>query len=229
MNQQDILDKMAKLYALSMSQNIGESEASKEALKKLSEKYGIEIDRVAANSSKIGYVLEQVSIEGSNTSILMRLSMTLASRFFNVNAYTEKSWDSNIRSRCVLYCFAGRKEDNKLAREFLAFFPSEVEKYYRLEKQEKKLKDGTILDKNSYVLGVYRSMTNKFEESRKQVEQEYGLVIVDNRVKRDEFLKNEHNIKLRSTKISPRIHRDSYDAGISRGKNMNLYKMKELK
>lgn len=218
----ETIAKIMKLLALGSSPNKYEAELAMQRAYELMQKYDIDIADIKQDEKK--YVDNTVPIGGKIYEEHLLVSR-LCRDYFKVFSFVDSMpIDKNISysmmtdklmdAKCIR--FVGKKHHVEISLYVFAFLVYTFRKLYRKQNKIQKVRD-----KKAFMEGLYIGLNQKLEESHKKVEQEYGIVVVEDA----DLLKHCHeNWNLSDMNRKQRmVDKESYERGVKEGRSIDIH------
>jgi hypothetical protein len=220
---QDIIEKVQKLLALANSDNEHEAALAANRAQALLTKYNLTMQDVAFEEGEEKYIREDFATGRGRASQEWKYIQSLLQEFYFIRIVQSKRvvpggqfWKPKTE---IVYCFLGQAHNVEIAkfvRDFLTRSFKDLFAAYR------KANKAPASGRESFYLGLYKGLHGQLKSTLKQVEQETGLVVVED-AGLDEFINDAFN-KLKSKAVSVRNANDAdaLAAGAEEGKNLRI-------
>lgn len=225
MHKKDIIEKIKKLLALANSSNEHEAKVASARAQALLTKYNLTMSEVDKKESEYQKSLhetdrQRVSVEWKYIQDIVR------TYFFVEIVQTKKPYftgdlkvDMFGPSYKFCYLLLGREHNIEIAEYMIDFFDKAFKSCFKQYRKETGAGVGT---KQSYYYGLHSGIVEQLKKSRQQVEQETGLVVVEdadlgefvqNAFKKD-LVKSQSNVSVKDA--------EAVSAGYDKGKDLNI-------
>lgn len=204
----EMLQKVMKLLRLAGSPNKHEAELAMQRAHELMHKYDIKQEDIDGTKGK-AFEDEVVPLGGSIFQEYWCVAK-LCQEFFNVQFFCD-----HLPGREKGMRFIGKKHHVEISLYVFAFLAYTFREIHREENRIER-----VQDRNSFMMGLYQGLKSKLTESNKKIEQEYGIVVVEN-TELKKYVADKWKLKDVKTGSS-RGDADSYSRGQHRGKNINI-------
>ena len=215
MKQERLLDKVKNLLQLSQSDNQAEAELAAQRANELLTKYNLSMQDVMKDRSYMKQTIDSGSMRDNK---LDDYALAIINQYFFVKVVTSPGSVKWKRTRRIH--IMGTKSNVEIAIYTYVFIRTKFNILWLQYKKENGLGQSS---KNSYLYGLYKGLWDKLYETRQHVQQETGLVVVN-----DKDLSNFVNQEFGRLKSGSITHstRDSRatSAGYTAGNNMTINK-----
>lgn len=226
---EDIIRKITGLLAVA-EDNVNEEEAQSAFLvaQKLMIKHNIELSEVQSNEEKVNIQQGQATAHKTLYWFERKLAIIIANNFRVKHYYNNKKRGRIARA----ITFFGLENDVKLAKEMyilacevLTFYTKKyIDAYYKEYYQERD-KSLTNQLKNSYMQGFLNGLSNKMEEQRFSLQEEFGLVVLTPKVVEDEYEEFSRTFTKPLKLVTPDITEEvAYHRGYKDGNDIDYTK-----
>ena len=207
----EIIKKIQKLHAMSTSTHLGEADNASKMRDRLLEKYEITLDDLDSFQTKDTKLTEDVmEMTGrKKMTILFDVVLGILKKHFFVEVVYHN--DTHLRISLI-----GNKSDVEIAKYIFTYLCRKFEAEWN---RYKKLYPGA--HRNSFLFGMHDGLDKKLTTQTKNDVQEFGLIVVDQKEKRQTFVKSLY--RTRSVSSKARLNqRDDYDAGVVHGGRIDI-------
>ena len=225
MKREDIIRKIEGLLAVSKGQaNESESQTALLLARKLMAKHDIDLRDVEGGIKRgdDGIVDFKINEPKMVKWYEVQLAMLVAQNF------KVKVW-RRITDRKTVLSFYGYEEDCDFAREIffmaldaMTYHAKEFMEYYYITdgRYIKKTAKHTNMIKDSYLNGFLSGLSQAFENQNKEIEEEFGLMIVTPAIVEQKF--KERDFKRSSVKAKRTADSNAYFEGLNDGKSTSV-------
>lgn len=228
MNKQQIIDKIQKLLALANSDNENEAKAAATMAQSLLTKYNLTMTEVEQEPDKDKYTSEFVETGRQRQDPAWKYVQSLLREFFFVEIVQTKKkvevpggtvfWKDYKNVHC--YVMFGQPHNVAIARYVRDFM---MRSFADLFVQYRKQTGAPATSRNSYYLGLFKGLHEQLKNTKKKVETETGLVVVED-ANLEQFVKDSLEGKIKTVPSKSVINNDpnAMNAGYEKGKNLSI-------
>ncbi len=229
MTRQQIIDKIQKLLALANSSNENEAKSAAAMAQALLTKYNLTMTDVELEPDEDKYTSEYVQTDRERQDPAWKFVQSILREFFFIEiVQTKKRVEMNDtdgvtywKSSKIVHCYImfGQPHNVTIAkyvRDFLMrAFPDSFKSY-------RARTNAPASSRNSYYYGLFAGLHEQLKAARGKVEQEMGLVVVQD-AGLTEYVKDEMgDVKEKKQKSSLGNDKNALQAGYEEGKNMKI-------
>lgn len=227
MNKKQIVDKIQKLLALASSSNENEAKTAASMAQSLLVKYNLTMTDVEEDPEQ-KYHSEFVDTGRQRFDPAWKFIQSLLRDFFFVEIVQTKKrvridkdtvtyWDSTKVVNCyVMFGQPHNVEIAKYIRDFLMRSFAELFKDYR------KRTGAELGSRNSFYMGLFSGLHEQLKTTRQKVENETGLVVVEDADLKDFIDKNLGKVKSSPSKYVVSNDSQAMAEGYEAGKNLSI-------
>lgn len=227
-NREAIIDRIQKLLALANSSNEHEATAAANRAQALLVKYNLTMNDVEVEEGEQKYMAEKIETDRARISTEWKYIQSLLQEFYFIRIVHSKKpaysdgmpafTRSGRLKTYVVYLFIGKPHNVKIA-QFVKDFLTRA--FKDLFEQYKKQTGAENRSRDSYYAGLYKGLCEQLKATQKQVEDETGLVVVED-PGLDKHINDMFN-KLKSRDISTNVHDpEAIKAGTEDGKKLRI-------
>jgi enamine deaminase RidA (YjgF/YER057c/UK114 family) len=206
-----ILDKIKGLLALAQSDNQAEAELAAQRASELLTKHNLSMQQVQEDRS---YCKETIDTGLKRENKLDILLMTLMRRYFFVTPVTSH------RDETIKLILMGTHSNVEVAIYTYAFLRVKFRALWLSHKRANNLSERS---RQSFEYGLYEGLNDKLKETRTSVQQETGLVVVDDADLKKYVHQEYPNLTYTNTKFN-KSDRQAMSAGYNQGKSISINK-----
>lgn len=218
MDKKLVIEKIKKLFSLATSSNPHEAEAAANAAQSLLTKYNLTQKEVAEETSEGRFKTKSFDTGKKRADPSWVFVQAIVRKFFFVEIVSFKKqvktdfWTSEE----VSYLILGEEHNILVAEYVIEFLTRSFKNAFKAHAKT----TGRNSGRSGFYAGMYAGLASKLEVNLKKVENETGLVVVEDfELKKfvDEALGKP---KERRAKLSGRM--SDYESGVKEGKNLNI-------
>lgn len=227
-----IINKIKGLLAIANDQKSDEESQSAFILaQKLMMKHEISMTEVEGRSDAPSIADGQVTVHKKLFWWERRLAQVISENFRVKFYYNNKILDNETQRKRAIY-FLGFDNDIALAKEMyllayeaILFYSNRyVDSFYDDRTSRTRIHRITNGVKNSYMLGFLQGLEQKFEEQVKEMQQEYGLIVLVPKEVAEEYDNRFDGTKGISFKLPPIEESFAYEKGFYEGNSIDYTK-----
>lgn len=219
MTEKDVINKIAKLLALTESPNENEANMAMKKADELMALYNITTDQIEATNECAKYTKQEAALKEKIDTVESMVLTVLNCGFF-VQVLINRVWSEKHKKRMAHIIIVGKPTNVKIAQQVRIFLNKEVPILWKKIKEERNL---TTKAKSSFYYGLMLGILHHIEEGQKDAEQSTGLMVIEDKGL-EKYVKDEFaDAKERKQKV-PAEERDAIGLGFEIGKKINITK-----
>jgi len=216
----DIIEKIQKLLALANSSNENEAKLAAAKAQELLIKYNLSMSQIETDENR--YEMELIATGKGRISSEYLYIQSLLCEFYFVRIVKSKRviYDGFWPKNEAVYLIFGAEHNIKIAKYVDEFL---VQAFQRLFKQYRIKTNAPATSKHSFYLGLYHGLREQLLSTIKKVEQETGLVVV-NDANLDEWIQEQMKIKQTKDHKVDNVDNAAINSGYQEGKKLTISK-----
>ena len=229
MTRQQIIDKIQKLLALANSSNKNEAETAASMAQALLTKYNLTMTDVEPEPGEEKYKSEYVQTNRERQDPAWKFVQTILREFFFIEIVQTKKWVKtndtdgvmSWKSSKIVHCYImfGQPHNITIAkyvRDFLMRTFTDSFKSYRART------GAPASSRNNYYYGLFAGLHEQLKAARNKVEQEMGLVVVQDAGLKEHIKDAMGDVKETKQKSSLGNDNKALQAGYEEGKILKI-------
>ena len=210
-----ILDKVKNLMQLAQSDNQAEAELAAQRASEILTKYNLSMQDVMKDRT---YMRQDIDTGSGRSNLLDDYALQIINNYFFVQVVNQPGSVKYKYNRKVH--ILGTKSNVEVAIYTYVFIRTKFNALWLQYKRDTGAKQSA---RGSYLYGLYKGLRNKLYDTRQEVQQETGLIVVDDKDLAS-YVDQEFG-QLKSSRMRHRTRDSSaVRAGYNAGRNMNINK-----
>jgi hypothetical protein len=214
---QEIIEKIQKLLALANSSNEHEAKLAAERATALLTKYNLSMQDIAAEEREY----EATHFMGQHTRLVMeqKFLFGILMDFFFIKVVVGKKFNPLLGKQVRVWSFFGQSHNVEIAKYVYSFLDVTFQQLFA-----EYVKSGGASGKtarNSFYMGLTRGLRSQLKATKVQVEQEAGLVVVQD-PGIDDFISDTVGKTRTVARSSGQVDVAALEKGVEEGKNIKI-------
>lgn len=219
-----VLLKVEKLFALGESSNRHEAALAIQKANQLLQKYHLEY---LQDKGERYYTTSIIELKRKRMATYKRHICMILQEYFYVRVVLSTLYDQKENDTFKVIELFGAREKVEVARYCYHFLENQLGLYWQQEKS--RYGRGAHKFKNSYFLGVLQGFYRKLQSTQHNFtsqtpDPEFKELMVAEEKRLAEYVAIYHPRLRKNSNRQIRLYKDSYDAGVQTGRNMNFSK-----